>query len=92
VRRRSTHRNGGRLKHPDPQVLTIALFFHDGPFAWNGLFTWYVPVVVFGIWIIALSILMLRAIAQEESEEATEPDPDGAQLASMAPAPERINA
>ncbi|MFT9635364.1 hypothetical protein ACM0CO_23710, partial [Mycobacteroides abscessus subsp. abscessus] len=24
VRRRSTHRNGGRLKHPDPQVLTIA--------------------------------------------------------------------
>ncbi|WP_237082998.1 hypothetical protein, partial [Mycobacteroides abscessus] len=25
VRRRSTHRNGGRLKHPDPQVLTIAL-------------------------------------------------------------------
>ncbi|WP_082164331.1 very short patch repair endonuclease [Mycolicibacterium obuense] len=24
VRRRSAHRNGGRLKHPDPQVLTIA--------------------------------------------------------------------
>lgn len=71
---------------------TMTVFFHDGPFAWNGLFTWYVPVVVFGIWIITLSILMLRAIAREESEEATESDLDGVQLASMAPVPERINA
>jgi hypothetical protein len=41
---------------------TIAVFFHDGPFAWNGLFTWYLPLAVFAIWMITMSTLMLKAI------------------------------
>ncbi|WP_236977341.1 hypothetical protein [Mycobacterium kiyosense] len=41
---------------------TIAVFFHDGPFAWNGLFTWYLPLTVFAIWMITMSVLMLKAI------------------------------
>ncbi|ORV54385.1 hypothetical protein AWC05_17435 [Mycobacterium florentinum] len=39
---------------------TIAVFFHDGPFAWNGLFTWYLPLTVFAIWMITMSVLMLK--------------------------------
>lgn len=45
---------------------SITVFFHNGPFAWNGLMTWYVPVVVFGIWIITMSTLMLRSINNQQ--------------------------
>jgi hypothetical protein len=47
---------------------TIAVFFHDGPFAWNGLFTWYLPLAVFAIWMITMSALMLKAIRAEGAE------------------------
>ena len=47
---------------------TIAVFFHDGPFAWNGLFTWYLPLTVFAIWMVTMSVLLLKAIAAEDTE------------------------
>jgi hypothetical protein len=47
---------------------TIAVFFKDGPFAWNGLFTWYLPLTVFAIWMIAMSALMLKAIKTDGAE------------------------
>lgn len=46
---------------------TIAVFFHDGPFAWNGLFTWYLPLTVFAIWMITMSVLMLKAISAPDA-------------------------
>jgi hypothetical protein len=46
---------------------TIAVFFHDGPFAWNGLFTWYLPLAVFAIWMVTMSVLMLKAINAEDA-------------------------
>jgi hypothetical protein len=45
---------------------TVTVFFHDGPFAWNGVFTWYLPLTVFAVWMVTLSVLMLRAIAAQE--------------------------
>ena len=50
---------------------TIAVFFHDGPFAWNGLFTWYLPLTVFAIWMITMSVLMLKAISAESAAPET---------------------
>jgi hypothetical protein len=47
---------------------TIAVFFKDGPFAWNGLFTWYLPLAMFAIWMITLCMLTLRAISAAELE------------------------
>lgn len=47
---------------------TIAVFFKDGPFAWNGLFTWYLPLTVFAIWMITMSVLMLKAIAAQGAD------------------------
>jgi hypothetical protein len=58
---------------------TIAVFFHDGPFAWNGLFTWYLPLTVFAIWMIAMSVLMLKAINAENA--GTQADPTESDLA-----------
>jgi len=46
---------------------TIAVFFKDGPFAWNGLFTWYLPLAVFAIWMVIMSVLLLKAINAEDA-------------------------
>jgi hypothetical protein len=49
---------------------SITVFFHDGPFAWDGIFIWYLPLTVFAIWIATNSVLTLRAIsAQEKGDE-----------------------
>lgn len=46
-------------------------YFKDGPFAWNGLFAWWIPLAVFTAWMLTLSWLMLRAIGEQEAEAAS---------------------
>src|SRR5271156_1602340 len=48
----------------------LILFFKHGPFAWNGIFCWWLPLTIFGIWLIVMSVLLLRAIngAAHEAE------------------------
>jgi hypothetical protein len=36
--------------------------FHNGPFTWNGLFSWWIPLSVFCIWILTMTWLLLGAI------------------------------
>jgi hypothetical protein len=52
---------------------TITVFFMDGPFAWNGLFVWYMPLTVFFIWIVANTVLLLKAITAQETQERDAP-------------------
>ncbi len=40
--------------------------FLTGPFAWNGLFAYWVAAGAFFVWLLVMSWLTLRAIAQEE--------------------------
>lgn len=54
---------------------TVTVFFRDGPFAWNGLFTWYLPLTVFAIWIITNSVLLLKAIDAQDAAARTAPAP-----------------
>jgi hypothetical protein len=56
----------------------LSICFSTGPFAWNGLVAYWIPVFAFGFWILGMSILLLRAIASQELEEATAPVGDGA--------------
>lgn len=42
----------------------VNVFFKHGPFAWNGLFSWWVPVVVFTSWLVVMTVSLLRAIDQ----------------------------
>jgi hypothetical protein len=46
------------------------VFFHRiGPFAWNGLGAWWIPLAAFGLWLIVMTIYLLRAI-----DRPVEPD------------------
>ena len=42
-------------------------FFKSGPFAWNGIFVFWIPATVFVIQFIANTILLLKAIKAEEA-------------------------
>jgi hypothetical protein len=48
----------------------LAVFFKAGPFAWNGILAFWVPVVVFTIYFAVLVPLMLKAIKRQEFEVA----------------------
>ena len=48
----------------------VAFFFKTGPFAWNGLFTFWLPAIGFFIWAAAMVWALLRAISAEERERA----------------------
>jgi len=39
----------------------LVFFFHDGPFAWNGLFGLWIPAVSFGSWFFVVFVVLRRA-------------------------------
>lgn len=47
----------------------IAVFFKDGPFAWNGLIGFYVPLTVFAIWLVVTTVLLLRSLDRQALDE-----------------------
>ena len=46
----------------------VNVFFKDGPFAWNGLISWYLPLTVFCVWFVVNLYVVLRAIGEQEEE------------------------
>ena len=51
------------------ELPSTALFFvHGGPFAWNGIFSWWLALACFGGWTVAVSALLLRAVKRQEAE------------------------
>ncbi len=40
----------------------IAVFFTSGPFAWNGLIGFYVPIAVFALWLGAMTYVLLNGL------------------------------
>lgn len=49
----------------------LLFFFHSGPFAWNGLFGLWIPLVLFGGWFVLMFWLMRRAILRDRTQGAT---------------------
>lgn len=45
---------------------TLAMIFKTGPFAWNGFFTFWLPLTIYAVWYTALTTLMLKAITRQE--------------------------
>jgi hypothetical protein len=48
----------------------VVPFFKEGPLGWNGVLAFYVPLVVFAIWIAVMVVLLRRAINAEEQTAA----------------------
>jgi hypothetical protein len=48
----------------------VVPFFKQGPFGWNGVLAFFVPLVVFAIWIAVMVVLLRRAINAEEQTAA----------------------
>jgi hypothetical protein len=46
----------------------LCVFFKHGPFAWNGLFAFYVPLTAYATWMIVTYALLRRAIDHEQRE------------------------
>lgn len=42
-------------------------FFHAGPFAWNGLLSFWMPVIAFGVWFIVSFIILRKAVLQDRT-------------------------
>lgn len=50
------------------EVGPLGFLTKSGPFAWNGLIVFWLPVVIFTSWFFALCYVLLTALAREWSE------------------------
>jgi len=46
----------------------VIVFFHSGPFAWNGLISFYLPLTSYLVWSMVMYVLVRRAIAREHAD------------------------
>ncbi|WIA55325.1 hypothetical protein N6H05_20170 [Sphingobium sp. WTD-1] len=53
------------------EIGAFAFLPRTGPFAWNGLLTYWIPFTIFGVWMTMTLIVLLRAIGQQEAARAS---------------------
>jgi hypothetical protein len=51
----------------------VVPLFKDGPFAWNGIFGFWVPLSIFCVWVSTTTWLLIAAIKREADEPADQP-------------------
>ena len=44
----------------------LIFFFKTGPMAWNGVIAFYIPVFIFFIWVVGLTVPALKSLRREE--------------------------
>ncbi len=59
----------------------LAFIPRTGPFAWNGLLVFWSPLTLFGLWLVVMATLLLKALKAQRLEAGAEID------ASRGPAP-----
>jgi hypothetical protein len=52
----------------------LLLFFKTGPFAWNGLLSFWLAASTFGGWFLLMSVMTIRAASRQEVEERAAAD------------------
>lgn len=48
---------------PDP----LAFFFHDGPFAWRGIFIFWLALTTYAIFLIVMGVVLRKAIKESDA-------------------------
>ena len=51
----------------------IIVFFKHGPFAWNGLFSFWMPLTVYCAWMVTMTVLLIRTLAAQCREADAHP-------------------
>jgi len=49
----------------------LVLAFRHGPLSWNGIFALWIPLAVFGGWLVLMTYLTLKAISLQEHDRGT---------------------
>jgi hypothetical protein len=52
----------------------VAFLFKAGPFAWNGIFIFWIPFFFFFIWLTTLCVLLLKALAVQSRHDLSADD------------------
>lgn len=52
---------------------TLLYFFKTGPFAWDGVFVWWIPLTVFFGWFMVMFGMTLKAVNRQEAAELASP-------------------
>ncbi|WP_158085924.1 hypothetical protein [Mycobacterium arosiense] len=55
---------------------TSMIFFKTGPFAWNGIACFWLPLIVFTAWYLTMAVMTLKAIKNDEQSGALRSEPD----------------
>lgn len=53
--------------------LVVIFWFHTGPFAWNGLFGFYLPFTIFFIWFFVMTWTIRRSLHRLDEVDAPKP-------------------
>jgi NADH:ubiquinone oxidoreductase subunit 6 (subunit J) len=51
----------------------LVFCFAAGPLAWNGIFTFWIPLVVFSAWFVVMIVVLRRAVDSDEAAAAASP-------------------
>ncbi|MGH2603490.1 MAG: hypothetical protein ACRDJ9_29415, partial [Dehalococcoidia bacterium] len=51
----------------------LILFFKTGPFAWNGVFTFWLPLTVFSLWFAVMFVVLRKAVQNQAKEQQEQP-------------------
>lgn len=46
----------------------VAFFMKTGPFAWNGLFVWWIPFTTFTAWFVVMIVFARKAVLRQQEE------------------------
>lgn len=63
------------------EIGVAAFLPKTGPFAWNGLFVYWIPIIMYGVWFMSMSINLLRSLKTQALTAATDVAPAGPVLA-----------
>lgn len=69
----------------------LILYFKTGAFAYNGLLAMYIPLLVFFVWLVTMTVLMLKNIKRETVAEAIAQPGDGRIADVLSPEPTAAN-
>lgn len=68
---------------------SFLIYFKTGPFAWDGLFSWWLPATEFFLWFVVMTVLTIKAVNAQHRESSKVLPPKAALVDSPRDEPTR---